>query len=268
MIDLSKKVYLKGKRTDYEKYCEIIRREYFDTFEHYQKNPDRKIIPGLTKKVNEDGKYRGFYGDTTVFQLDGEAITRIKTAQDFVHERIPGLLARRLDPNFFHITLHDLNNENDDFSSMFGLRERVKETSKKAGKIFREINEYITDNPEDRFAKVESIGIASGGFVALMMVFLPSTEKDYRIIMNLYNLFDEIVYLKNFLRIHLTLNYFNTEKFGPDEIRKTMEVTKNFKKTFRLKLDLQRLAYQTFTDMNSYETIFSVKDFCLPKKRE
>ncbi len=268
MIDLSKEVYLKGKRIDYEKYCEIIRREYFGTFEHYQKNPDRKIIPGLTNKVDEDGKYRGFYGDTTVFQLDEETITRIKTAQDFVHERIPELLARRLDPNFFHITLHDLNNENDDFSSMVDLRKRVRETSKKAEKIFRKINEYITDNPEERFAEVESLGITSGGFVALMMVFLPSTEKDYRIIMNLYDLFDEIVYLKNFLRIHLTLNYFNTKKFDSDEIWKAMEVAKNFKKTFRLKLDLRHLAYQTFTDMNSYETIFSVKDPHLPMKRE
>ena len=151
---------------------------------------------------------------------------------------------------------------------MDDLKERVKETSKKAGKVFREINEYLTDNPEERFAEVESLGIASGGFVALMMVFLPSTEKDYRIIMNLYNLFDEIVYLKNFLRIHLTLNYFNTKKFGSDEIRETMEVAKNFKKTFRLKLDLRRLAYQTFTDMNSYETIFSVKNSRFQKKYE
>jgi len=268
MIDLSKEVYLKGEKIDYEKYCGIIRREYLDILEYYQKNPDRKIIPGLTKKVDENGKYRAFYGDTTVFQLDGEAINRIKTAQDFIHERIPELLARRLDPKFFHITLHDLNNENDDFSSMDDLKERVKETSKKAGKVFREINEYLTDNPEERFAEVESLGIASGGFVALMMVFLPSTEKDYRIIMNLYNLFDEIVYLKNFLRIHLTLNYFNTKKFGSDEIRETMEVAKNFKKTFRLKLDLRRLAYQTFTDMNSYETIFSVKNSRFQKKYE
>jgi hypothetical protein len=151
---------------------------------------------------------------------------------------------------------------------MVDLRERVKETSKKVGKVFREINEYITDNPEERFAEVESLGITSGGFVALMMIFLPSTEKDYRIIMNLSDLFDGIVYLKNFLRIHLTLNYFNTKKFGPDEIWKTMDVMKNFKKTFRLKLDLRRLAYQTFTDMNSYETIFSVKDSHLSKKQE
>ena len=64
--------------------------------------------PQVEQKVNSDGSYKPFWGDTMLFYLNQDAVEVLSVAQRKLHESgIP--LSDRLNPKQFHITLHDLD---------------------------------------------------------------------------------------------------------------------------------------------------------------
>lgn len=257
MLDLEKKVVLKGNQVSYESYCNILKEEIVSWNKWIKDQRKWEIVPGLTNKVNFEGEYTPFYGDTTVFPMDKETIIKATEIQDYLWEKIPDLLARKLKPGFFHITLHDLNNEHDSSKSRKELEIAVEGTKQKVGKVFKKIRNYIENNPENRFIDIDSIGIF-GGVVGLSIGFLPSSEKDYRLLMNLHALLDEVLYLNKYLRIHLSLNYLKPFMFSKNDIERLVETVNNFHEKIHVKIDILDLAYQIFTDMNVYKTIFTV----------
>lgn len=257
MINLDKEVYMKGKPVSYNDYCNSIMAEINKWNDCECEDLKWKIVPGLTNKVNSEGEYISFYGDTTVFPMDKETILKATKFQDCLWEKIPDLLAKKLKPGFFHITLHDLNNEHDSSKNRDELEIAVEETNKKVGKIFKEIRNYVENNPESRYIEVDSVGIF-GGVVGLSIGFIPSSAKDYRLLMNLHNLLDEVLYLEKYLRIHLSLNYLKPIMFSTHDIKRLIEAVNDFDEKIHVKIDILDLAYQTFTDMNAYKTISTV----------
>ena len=64
--------------------------------------------PGLTAKVDADGRILPYAGNTTVFLVDEAAKLRLAQLQDGLYAAAPELLAERLRPETFHMTLHSL----------------------------------------------------------------------------------------------------------------------------------------------------------------
>lgn len=64
--------------------------------------------PNLTKKVNSTGEFLPFRGNTVVFLLDKDTRHTLQQLQTSLYQAAPDMLAKRLKPSTFHMTLHDL----------------------------------------------------------------------------------------------------------------------------------------------------------------
>ena len=68
------------------------------------------IILYLLKKVNHDGKFLPFYGNTVVFLLEDRTKEILSTLQSQLYKAAGKMLSQPLHPDTFHMTLHDLVN--------------------------------------------------------------------------------------------------------------------------------------------------------------
>lgn len=66
--------------------------------------------PDLIKKVNLAGEFLPFRGNTVIFRLDEDTKQALRRLQTSLYQSAPDMLAEKLDPDAFHITLHDLVN--------------------------------------------------------------------------------------------------------------------------------------------------------------
>jgi hypothetical protein len=162
-----------------------------------------------------------------------------------------------LKPGYFHITLHDLNNPFN-CSDKIELEARVKKSVGNVKRIFHEIAGYISENPGMSRINIHSSGISMRGFTGITIDFMPSTERDFRIVMNLHELFDDIVSLGNPLYMHLSLGYLHPHNFTPADRNRLAKAIGNCGQDISMTLNVMDLAYQIFEDMNSYNTIFTV----------
>jgi hypothetical protein len=74
--------------------------------------PEGKLTtsPGLRAKVDDAGAFLPFEGNTVVFLLSDEEKAALSVLQDSLYAAAGHLLAQRLSPDTFHMTLHDLAN--------------------------------------------------------------------------------------------------------------------------------------------------------------
>jgi hypothetical protein len=74
--------------------------------------PEGKLTtsPGLRAKVDDAGAFLPFVGNTVVFLLSDEEKAALSVLQDSLYAAAGHLLAQRLSPDTFHMTLHDLAN--------------------------------------------------------------------------------------------------------------------------------------------------------------
>ena len=74
--------------------------------------PEGKLTtsPGLRAKVDDAGAFLPFEGNTVVFLLSDEEKAALSVLQDSLYATASHLLAQRLSPDTFHMTLHDLAN--------------------------------------------------------------------------------------------------------------------------------------------------------------
>ena len=63
---------------------------------------------GLAVKVDLDGYFKPFYGDTVVFSLPKPMISWLEGIQTELYTACGEYLSERIAPQTFHITLHDL----------------------------------------------------------------------------------------------------------------------------------------------------------------
>jgi len=222
-----------------------------------------QISEGVSKKVSENGDYIDFKGDTIVWPADKKLIRTVRDIQQIFYADMKYYIAAPLIPDTFHITIHDLNNE---FTVHNGLNERnIDEVLKKSAEdvedVFSKLNEYLEKNPEYNKVKMDYIGVSSNQQVALGIRFTPSTEKDYNILMNVYNMFEHIVYLPYYLRPHITLGYFKPIQMPRERIDILVKKIKTANKTkLTVTMNMMDIVHQTFSNMNKYESQFAVSE--------
>lgn len=256
-MDLHRDVVLKKTPRAFAEYVATISHEQESSLEWLGNPAATWTVPeGLRVKVTDQGHFRPFHGDTVVFPLSPAEIATVSRRMEALQTRVPELLAEPLDTTDLHVTLHDLSNGPDRSAldaTMAGNRNRCRE-------IFHRLREHFESHPED--ARVELVSTRAYPSVATsaVMGFVPRSDRDFRILMNVYNLFDDVVYLSYWLRPHVTLAYFSLLPLEAERRQRLHAALREADDMGRVTLtfDARNLAYQHFVDMNTYRTLMTV----------
>lgn len=256
-IDLTGPVKIRGVETSFKDYCEAVESSQ-DAAVEALKSPRVRWhdLDRLRKKVDEDGRYIPFYGDTLVVRSSEEDVERASALQKKIIEAVPGIFAEPLHPSTFHITIHDLDNGNDRGK----LEPKMDENREKVKREFKKLSEYFKKHPDQAIVYLKPSIVCPDATVSIK--FLPASEKDYRTVMNLRDRFDKIVNLDNRLEMHVSLCYFKPKNFSGRQREKLYSVLTGVNKNldFPVKMDLRNLAYQRFFSMNDYRDQFTMSD--------
>ena len=201
----------------------------------------------ITNKVESNGAFSLFVGDTVVFNLD-------QTQKKVVFEKYieplykvaPYCFAEKLREQTLHMTLHDLNAtrlfgcDHDTMCSMFSTEIE----------IYRLI-EWLKTEPQT----INMVTTCAFNMVNTSMVLglRPKTEEDYEKLMHCYCYIERIKSLPYLFTPHITLAYFNRYSFDSYEIRRIEEVINHVNQdSLEIPLSTESLFYQKFTGMNTY----------------
>ena len=162
--------------------------------------------PGLRAKADPAGQLLPFYGDTVIFTLPREMIRWLTQVQDDLYAACGGYLAQKLDPETFHITLHDLQN------SPAGWPSGMPGNQKRAQTLLQTARETLP--PE---VIVRSNCVFSMAGTSVVMGFEPAQESDCRTLMGLYRELQGVQPLSYPLTLHATLAYYRPGEYSPGE---------------------------------------------------
>lgn len=215
-----------------------------DTLRHYYPNSVPAVLEtaaGLRSKVNPDGKLLPFPGNTVVFLLDGQARLALRSIQDSLYEKCGFLLADRLVPDTFHMTLHDLANE-----VLLPQREQMAAGAR-----------TILD--EIRAAQMPCIPMkATWTFnmvnTSIVLGLQPKTDSAWQQLDDLYCRFQQVRHLSYALTPHITLAYFRPGCYGSAESTRLRDALGSV--DLETELDINRLVLQDFDHMNAYKTVY------------
>lgn len=92
---------------------------------------------------------------------------------------------------------------------------------------------------------------------SIVLGLYPADEIEYKKMMKLYQLVDDIKNLPYPLTPHITLAYYNRNGFSKDLVsRLENTVNKLNENIFEIELSTEKLVYQKFTSMNDYKSVF------------
>jgi hypothetical protein len=250
-LSLTGPVSIKGEPWSYQHYVTLLTGEIDGAIDFlYQPDMEWSVPESLRAKVNQQGELTPFFGDTTVFSLSDGEIKKVGALIDTLQPT--SLFATPLDRQQLHMTLHDLNNS----PRKEEVSTAMESTQLQTEKIMQQLNLYLERHPEDRYINMVSTKAFDCLNIAVLLGFKPASERDYKILMNLYNLFEPVVYLDYWLRPHVTLTYFKPRVPTEDEVALLRDSIERVNQhSVELKLDIMELAYQHFYDMNSYQTV-------------
>ncbi|SHF34565.1 hypothetical protein SAMN02745164_02278 [Marinitoga hydrogenitolerans DSM 16785] len=212
-------------------------------------NGDWENNEGIYKKVDKNGYYIPFSGNTVLIFLNYEERNKLQEIQKKLYSKIGYLLAEPLKPETFHITIHDLCNP---FNSE-DINLCMKETEEKIKNIF--INDFTHLKPIS--ICFNSIGLFHGNS-AIGVEFMPSSKKDFTYLMYIYNKIDSLFPLNATLIPHVTLGYYKPIYYSKEDRKKILETISNIKFDINIKLDLSKLTLQKFNNMNEYLEIYTI----------
>lgn len=208
---------------------------------------DFSLMPKLSEKVSEDGSFKSFYGDTTVFDLDIKTKKKINGFVEKLYDGNLPFLAERIKESTFHITLHDLSNS----VSLGAVAEEC---------FLNEINlkKLLTGKRVNKKIKFRTTVVFNMVNTSLVLGVVPKTEKDYLSLMELYSVVDKVKVLPYNLTPHITLAYYKPIKTDKSEIEKLKLLVSEFNQNdFDITVSTGNLYYQKFESMNDYISVFS-----------
>ncbi|MGN0298812.1 MAG: hypothetical protein ACI4C1_06505 [Lachnospiraceae bacterium] len=203
----------------------------------------------LSNKIDAEGKMCPYIGNTMVFILNKnhEQIEylrkRITWMQDILYAMCHKMLGERLQNHTLHMTLHDLKN---------GLPDQISEIELKS--VGKAANEILMDLKKVSWKiNLQTTCVFNMVNTSVVLGLEPRTDEDCRLLMELYEKFEEIHPLGYPLTPHITLAYYKPGVYWGDDIRKLEYV---FEALSEEKLTVtfcaEDLIYQEFCDMNHY----------------
>jgi len=232
----------KSEVTFMESYGEFLHR--IDAFEKKVMSlgdADFHTNPSLAQKADEQGRFLPFWGDTVVFDLDSATKSRLADITQRIYVAATECFSEKLIPDTFHMTLHDLSNG----TSLETLADAMAENAAKVKTLFKDLPRQTI--------RLRSKAIFNMVNTSLVLGLYPADEEEYRKLMALYALFDEVRQLPYPFTPHITLAYFRPKGFDIRSARKLEAIVNSLnEQEFAVTLDTRNLTYQHFSSMNDY----------------
>lgn len=232
-----------------ETYQEFLDRiNSFEKKELKYENKYFKGNPSILQKVDKDNSFRKFYGDTIAFALDDIIKETLAEYVELLYQSVPECFCERLTPNTFHVTLHDLSNS----PTLRDVAEELFENELKVIERIVEIQEY-------KKIKMKSKYIFNMVDTSLVLGLYPVDEGEYRKLMELYCIFDNVKKLNYPFTPHITLAYYNVNGFDLRAARILENAVSRLNNNeFEIELNIYNLYYQKFKSMNNYVNIINL----------
>lgn len=197
--------------------------------------------PNLRKKVAGDGSFLPFYGNTTVFDLAAEAREALTELQTLLYAYAGFLLAQKLDPATFHMTLHDLENGSE-YSDALQLRMQVAE-----GRVKQMLTQWKTGKP----LRMKATWLFNMVNTSIVLGLTPADEVSRQRLDEMYMALESVVPLGYALTPHITMAYFKPGIYSQQELDCLRQALRPVE--LEVELRMENLVYQEFFDMNHYE---------------
>jgi len=200
---------------------------------------------GLAVKVDQEGRFKPFYGDTVVFSLPDPMISWLEGIQAALYAACGECLAERLAPETFHVTLHDLLNQAEHMP--MGAAQNQKEAMRAMEEMRGLCAQAISIRSRCMFSMVGT---------SIVMGFEPATQYDCTMLMTMYERFQQIVPLSYPLTLHVTLAYYKPGDYDDKmlfRLRDAMQCIGRERREWRL--NMQDLCYATFESMTQYHFV-------------
>lgn len=232
-----------------ETYQEFLNRIYsFEKREVFYGRDYFRGNPFIAHKVDEENRFKLFFGDTIVFDLDAETKEKVTAILDQLYTCVPECFCEKLIPSTLHMTLHDLSS----CSILKYVAEDTFINEWKVAEIFKKIQ------PQKIAMKTTYIFNMVG--TSLVLGLCPASEEDYEKLMKLYELFQPVQHLSYPLTPHITLAYYNVHGFPVESAERLEALVYDLNAhSMDIVLDTEQLVYQKFFSMNKYASIFGIK---------
>ena len=198
--------------------------------------------PNLLKKVDWDGNFLPFYGNTVVFLLDDGVKEDLKMLQGQLYDAAGGMLSQPLSPNTFHMTLHDLVNGAEKTPD---LCQRMEEAEQKA----KALQAQWANMPPLRMKSTWLFNMVN---TSIVLGLAPTDQETALHLDAMYTALESVVPLGYGLTPHITMAYFRPGSYSAAQLQVLRNVLCPIE--LELQLDLSKLVYQRFSDMNHYTT--------------
>lgn len=198
--------------------------------------------PALEMKVDASGRLLPFYGDTVVFILSDEAKRALALLQDELYSAAPMLLAQRLDPDSFHMTLHDLSNAARQDAALISA---MVENGKAA-------KEHIARWQGRAPLHMKATWLFNMVNTSIVLGLVPADDESRRALEEMYDSMESVISLGYPLCPHVTMAYFRPGTYSQTELASLRRALRPVELDVELCMD--KLCYQRFTDMNHYFT--------------
>lgn len=197
--------------------------------------------PGLVRKVDSRGNFLPFYGNTVVFELEGETKRHLHTLQEHLYQTAGWMLSRKLDPDTFHMTLHDLVNAPE---ASDDLAASMREAEAKAKPIL------VTwqNQPPLRMKATWMFNMVN---TSIVLGLMPEDEVSWHRLDEMYQTLETIVPLGYAMTPHITMAYFKPGTWSAYDLNCLKHALHPV--DWKVELYMENLRYQEFCDMNHYE---------------
>lgn len=205
------------------------------------------VSSSVARKVDENNRFRPFYGDTIVFNLEDSTKKKLSGIADRLYEAVPECFCERLLCDTFHMTLHDLSSSPDLETIAFETYINELRVIEKAKQI------------HESSIKMRSKYIFNMVNTSLVLGLYPADEEEYTKLMELYRMFDEVRQLPYPLTPHITLAYYSVSGFDAASAKKLEHIVWELnEQDMEIHLDVNELYYQKFLSMNEYINIVNL----------
>lgn len=226
-----------------------IPRWYFDSMPPEKKGEIFRTNEKLKDKVDENGRFRFFCGETTVFSLNGKEDEAVREKLIEIQSRLYDaagemLSAQRLSAESMHMTLH----------SFWDMEEDIKyrDAPYTDAEVCRTLDGIRNDFP-DRIM-MRAIVPLNMVNTSVVMGLVPASEPDAWRLGEIYARMSALYPRPYSLTPHVTLAYYRPGEYSEETWKKLKDAFKV--EGFAFPIKTQQLFFQRFYDMERYETVY------------
>ena len=196
--------------------------------------------PNLTQKVGPARNLCPYYGNTVVFDLQEDTKKELRKLQEELYAAAGWMLAKQLQPETFHMTLHSLHDGQE-------LDEKLRRQMCKAEAEAKALLNQWQDRPG---LNMRATWLFNMVRTSIVLGLEPADAESRAALEEMYTALEGVVPLNRKLTPHITMAYFYPGTYFPYEVdclRKALHQVR-----LQVKLEMKDLVLQNFTDMNHY----------------